>query len=179
VSLERIKVRPATAADAAAMAAIYNHYIVATVVTFEEEPIAADEIERRMVAVAAAELPWLVAVDGGVVIGYAYASSWRGRRGYRFSCEVTVYLGPDHGGRGAGSALYRALLQLLRGQGVHLVIGGIALPNDASVRLHEKLGFRKVAHFGEVGCKFGRWIDVGFWELRLNSASPPGAGAGG
>jgi len=160
-------VRPATAADAAALARIYNHYIAHTIVTFEEDPVTADEMARRLEDVQGASLPWFVAEAGGVVTGYAYASKWRVRRAYRFSAEVTVYLASDQGGRGLGTALYTRLLDALRALGVHAVLGGIALPNDASIALHEKLGFRKVAHFEQTGFKFDRWIDVGYWERLL------------
>jgi L-amino acid N-acyltransferase YncA len=158
-------VRSATAEDAEAVAAVYNHYVTQTVVTFEEEAISASEISRRIGEVQAASLPWLVADRGGLVVGYAYATKWRPRRAYRFSSEVTVYVHPDHGARGIGSALYRQLLAELRDRGIHAAMGGIALPNDASVRLHERFGFEKVAHFAAVGFKFDRWIDVGYWQL--------------
>src|SRR5690606_39143142 len=99
--------------------------------------------------------------------GYAYAARWKGRCAYRYSVESTIYL--DLGARrgGIGTVLYAALLERLRSRGYHAVIGGIALPNDASVRLHEQLGFRKVAHFPEVGFKLGRWVDVGYWQIIL------------
>jgi L-amino acid N-acyltransferase YncA len=160
-------VRPATAADAEAVAGIYNHYVAHTIVTFEEEAVAAAEMARRMEDVRADALPWLVAERDGAIVGYAYATKWRGRRAYRFSAEVTVYLAPDEGGRGTGSRLYERLLDELRTRRVHAVMGGIALPNDASIALHEKFGFRKVAHFEQTGFKFDRWIDVGYWELIL------------
>ena len=160
-------VRPATPADAEAVARMYNHFVAHTIVTFEEEPVAGDEMARRMADVQSASLPWLVAEQDGDVVGYAYATKWRPRRAYRFSAEVTVYLEPDQTGRGVGSLLYAALLAELRAGQFHAVIGGIALPNDAGVALHEKLGFRKVAHFEQTGFKFGRWIDVGYWELIL------------
>jgi L-amino acid N-acyltransferase YncA len=160
-------VRAATAEDAEAVAAIYNHYVTQTVVTFEEEAISASEISRRLGEVQAASLPWLVADRDGLVVGYAYATRWRPRHAYRFSSEVTVYVHPDYGARGIGSALYRQLLPELRDRGIHAAMGGIALPNDASVRLHERFDFKKVAHFAAVGFKFNRWIDVGYWQRVL------------
>ena len=160
-------VRAVTPADAGAVAAIYNHYVLQTVVTFEEEPITAAEISRRIDEVRAGSLPWFVAERAGAIAGYAYASRWRARSAYRFSSEVTVYLAPEQGRRGIGSALYAELLTALRGSGLHAAIGGIALPNDASVALHEKFGFKKVAHFEQTGFKFNRWIDVGYWQLIL------------
>ena len=158
-------VRAVALADASAIARIYNHYVSETIVTFEEEPVSADEIGARITVVEHAALPWLVAADGDSIVGYAYASAWKERRGYRFSVEVTVYVAPACGQRGIGSKLYSALLPQLASRGVHAAMGGIALPNDASVRLHEKFGFKKVAHFTETGFKFGRWIDVAYWEL--------------
>lgn len=166
-----VVIRAATAGDAGAMAAIYNHYVLETIVTFEEEPVAPEEMARRIAEVQAAGLPWLVAEEGGLAAGYAYATPWRSRFGYRFSVEVTVYTAPGQEGRGVGSRLYGELLPLLEAKGLHAAMGGIALPNDASVALHEKFGFQKVAHFRESGIKFGRWIDVGYWQRVLG---PPG-----
>ena len=160
-------VRSATAADADAVAGIYNHYINETVVTFEEESISSSEIAKRMGLVWSASLPWLVADSGGKVAGYAYASKWNGRCAYKFSAEITVYLAPTQVRRGIGSLLYHQLFSILRERGMHAVIGGIALPNDGSVGLHEKFGLQQVALFREVGFKFGRWIDVGYWQRLL------------
>jgi L-amino acid N-acyltransferase YncA len=159
--------RPALPADAAAIASIYNHYILTTTISFEEDAIDAAEIARRMDAVRNASLPYLVAEEGGVVTGYAYATPWRARRAYRSSVETSVYVQEGLHARGTGTALYRAVLAQLAGDGYHLAIGGIAQPNAASVALHEKLGFEKVAHFKEVGCKFGQWVDVAYWQLVL------------
>ena len=161
-----MRVRDATPEDAPAIAAIYNHYIAGTIVTFEEETIDASEIRTRLAQVRAASLPWLVADDGNVA-GYAYASPWKTRRAYRFAVEATVYLDPARTGQGVGSLLYAELFERLHAAGMHVVIGGIALPNDASVRLHEKMGMTKVAHFEQVGFKLGRWIDVGYWQRTL------------
>jgi L-amino acid N-acyltransferase YncA len=157
-------VRAAGLEDAEAVAAIYNHYVTQTAVTFEEEAVSPSEIARRIGEVQAASLPWLVAARDGLTVGYAYATRWRSRHAYRFSAEVTVYVHPNHGARGIGSALYEQLLAEVRDRGIHAAMGGIALPNDASVRLHEKFGFKKVAHFEAVGFKFSRWIDVGYWQ---------------
>ncbi|MBL9215237.1 MAG: N-acetyltransferase [Opitutaceae bacterium] len=159
-------IRAATTADAAAIAAIYNHYVENTVVTFEEEPIGRREMARRIREISA-RLPFLVAVEDREVVGYTYANSWKTRSAYRYSVESTVYLGPAHVGRGWGTQLYTILLAELRQRGCHAVIGGVSLPNAASVALHEKMGFAKVAHFPEVGRKFGRWIDVGYWTVVL------------
>ena len=160
-------IRLASGADAEALARIYNHYVSETVVTFEEEPVAPGEMARRAAEVLGAGLPWLVAEESEGVVGYAYASQWKGRCAYRFTVETTVYLAPDAVGRGLGPALYVELLERVRALGMHTAIGGIALPNDASVALHEKLGMERVALFREVGFKLGRWIDVGYWQKAL------------
>jgi phosphinothricin acetyltransferase len=131
---------------------------------------------RRVREVEAASLPWLVADEDGAVLGYAYASPWKKRPAYRYAVEITVYLDPEATHRGLGTALYRSLFSKLRDRPVHAVIGGIALPNPESVRLHEKFGMRKVAHFEAVGFKFSHWIDVAYWEVRLHGGPPPTEG---
>ena len=156
----------ATSADAEAVCAIYNHYVTDTIVTFEEQPVTPAEMQARIVAVLE-KFPWLVSEHDGAITGYAYASPWKTRIGYRFTAETSIYLAPAHAGRGLGTALYANLLVNLRARNVHCVIGGAALPNPASVALHEKLGFAKVAHFRENGFKFGRWIDVAYWQRLL------------
>ena len=162
-----VAIRPAAIADAAAVAAIYNPYIRDTVITFEEVEVSTEEIASRMRTVAAASLPWLVLEAADAVVGYAYASKWHARSAYRHTAESTIYLAQPACGRGHGRRLYTALLDQLRRLPIHVVVGGIALPNPASVALHEKLGFNKVAHYLEVGRKFDRWIDVGTWQLSL------------
>jgi len=159
-----MEIRTARPAEAAALADIYNHFVQHTIVTFEEEPVAAAEFAARVAEVEAAGLPFLVAEADGRVAGYAYASKWKGRCGYRFSAEVSVYLAPDRARQGIGTALYGELFPMLQARRLHAVIGGIALPNHASVALHEKFGMTPVARFPEVGFKFGRWIDVGYWQ---------------
>jgi L-amino acid N-acyltransferase YncA len=161
------EIRPAAAPDAAAICAIYNPYIATTTISFEEAPVTEADMAQRLADVAAAGLPWLVACENGRVAGYAYATKWRVRAAYRHTVESSVYLARDAVGRGLGRALYAALLDDLRRRGLYLVIGGIALPNEASIKLHEAMGFRKVAHFAEVGMKFGRRIDVGYWQRTL------------
>ena len=170
---EDIILRSAVTGDSGAIAAIYNHYVATTAITFEEEPVSALEMGRRIDDAASASLPWLVAEGEGKVAGYAYATPWRARSAYRFSVEVTVYLDPDCSRVGIGSRLYEALLPKLKTRGIHAAFGVIALPNDASVALHEKFGFARAALLREVGFKFGRWIDVGYWQLIFES-SPEG-----
>jgi Sortase and related acyltransferases len=165
--------RPATDADATSITQIYNYYIVESVVTFEEEPLAASEMLRRIAAVRSAGLPWVVAEEDGVLAGYAYATPWKERRGYRFSVETTIYLAKDFSGLGIGTKLYAELFRLLEARGIRSAIGGIALPNDASVALHEKMGMRKVAEFERVGVKFGQWLNVGYWQRSFDKPTEP------
>lgn len=165
--MSELSLRDATAADASAIAEIYAHYVLNTTVTFEEEVVGADEVARRIGAVRDAALPWLVATQHGQVVGYAYATPWRPRSAYRFSVEVTVYVADTARGQGHGRALYAALFDSLRARGLHAVLGGITLPNDPSIALHEAMGMTKVAHLPEVGFKFGRWLDVGYWHRVL------------
>ena len=160
-------IRAGTPEDASSIASIYNHYVLNTAISFETDAIGPDEMAARIREVTAAGLPWVVAESNGRTVGYAYASKWKGRCAYRFSVESSVYVDAQHTGQGIGSELYDALLGRLRGGKTHVVIGGIALPNEGSVALHERFGFRKVAHFNEVGFKFERWIDVGYWQITL------------
>jgi L-amino acid N-acyltransferase YncA len=162
-----LNMRDARVDDAEAIASIYNHYVLTTSISFEETEVSAIDMAGRIADVQAAGLPWLVVEIDGAIAGYAYATKWRVRHAYRFSVESSVYLDHERAGKGVGSALYRVVLDRLRVGGYHLAIGGIALPNAASVALHEKMGFVKVAHFSEVGFKFGKWTDVGYWQLVL------------
>lgn len=153
--------------DASALARIYNPYVQDSTITFEEQVVADEPMAERVREVLDSGLPWLVDEDDGIVRGFAYASRWKGRCAYRYSVETTVYLDRSAIGQGLGRRLYAELIERLRAKKLHVAIGGIALPNPASVALHERLGFRKVAHFAEVGFKFGRWVDVGYWERIL------------
>jgi L-amino acid N-acyltransferase YncA len=165
--MTNVIVRSASATDAEAIARIYNYYIANTVITFEEEPVSAQAMAIRVAEVQGLSLPWLVAEAEGKVVGYAYASKWKVRSAYRYSVETTIYLEHGYEGRGTGTVLYAALLPILRARGIHVVIGGAALPNAASVALHEKLGFKHVATFRQVGFKHDRWVDVAYWQLVL------------
>lgn len=162
------QIRPATPHDAPALADLYNHYIRHSIITFEEEPVSAQAMAIRLKKVQQEQgLPWLVAEHQGQLLGYSYASQWKERQAYRYTVEGTLYLQPTAQGQGLGSRLYQQLLEQLQALGKRQFIGVIALPNDASVALHEKLGMVKVAHFHQVGFKFERWIDVGYWQKAL------------
>jgi phosphinothricin acetyltransferase len=159
-------IRACRHSDAAQICEIYNHHVRNTVVTFEETPVPVEEMARRIGAVTE-KWPWFVWEEQGAISGYAYATMWKERSAYRFSVESTVYVAVNRIRRGIGAALYRELLPELGRRGAHYVVGGIALPNEASVALHEKLGFTKIGHFVEVGFKHGHWVDVGYWALLL------------
>ena len=159
-------IRDAAPEDAGEICAIYNHYIRSSVITFEEDDVSESEMRRR-VEETTAHYPWLVYESDGGILGYAYASRWKTRSAYRFSAETTVYLRHDCQGRGIGSSLYRALLDELKNSDIHSLIAVLCIPNPESESLHEKLGFKKVGELPAVGYKFGRWLDVGYWQLIL------------
>jgi phosphinothricin acetyltransferase len=155
--------RPVRLSDAAAICGIYNEYID-TVITFEEAPVSREAMEER-IREFTARYPWFVWEAQGSPRGYAYLHQWRERSAYRYSVEDSIYLQRGWVGRGIGERLLRRLLEELRGSEIHAVIAGITIPNAGSIGLHEKLGFRKVALFPEVGYKQGRWLDVGYWQF--------------
>ncbi len=178
-------IRLALPGDVAAMLAIYTKVVRTSAITFEYEPPSEAEFAER-VATIATKFPWLAYSSDGDVLGYAYATTWRARVAYQWAVETTVYVRDDLHRRGVGRALYGSLIACLRLQGYRLAIGGITLPNAASVGLHETCGFRLVGVHGACGHKQGRWHDVGFWELELaprtdvapTPPAPPSALAG-
>ena len=157
-------IRRATLSDARAIAEIYNWYVENTIITFEVDPVSEAEMARRLEGTLA-RYEWLVCERGGEVVGYAYAGRFRERAAYRFITESTVYLRNGLQRQGLGTALYRETIARTFALGYTSLVGVIALPNEASVRLHESLGFEKVAHLRRVGWKHLRWIDVGSWQL--------------
>jgi phosphinothricin acetyltransferase len=170
-----VRIRAATSDDAAALAQIYAPYVTASAVSFENVPPGEEEMRARIEA-GGALYPWLAAEsDEGEVAGYASAASFRAREAYRFAVETSVYLRAGARGRGLGRALYTPLLAMLEAQGFIQAIAAIALPNDSSVRLHEKLGFRHSGTYGRIGYKMGGWWDVGLWQRPLARAADPPA----
>ncbi len=142
---------------------IYNYYIKNSIATFEEEPV--DEVRvAGKVNEVTKKFPWLVFEENNIVAGYAYAYKWKNRAAYKHSAESSVYIHQNYFGKGIGSKLLEKLIEEVKLKNIHCLIGGIALPNETSIALHEKFGFKKCAEFREVGFKFGRWIDVGYWE---------------
>lgn len=156
-------IRPFTPTDTDKICEIYNFYIANSVATFEEAPLTPLAMQDRITE-CTNRYPWLVCELDGVVRGYAYASGWKARSAYKNTVEVTVYLENGFAKNGYGKALYAALLAQLQQLKVHVLLGCITLPNGPSEQLHEYFGFKKVAHFSEVGFKFGRWLDVGYWQ---------------
>jgi phosphinothricin acetyltransferase len=157
-------IRTVQTKDIREISTIYNYYIENTTITFEEEPISDDEMGKRINEVVPT-YPWFVYEYNETVLGYAYATRWRARAAYRHSVELSIYISKDNLGKGIGKKLYETILAELRKTDVHAVIGGMSLPNEPSEKLHESLGFKKMAEFKEVGYKFQKWIDVGYWEL--------------
>lgn len=170
-------IRPADPVrDAAACAAIYAPYVHGSVVSFEEAVPGADEIAARIARLGASHA-WLVCERDGRVAGFAYGSPHRERAAYRWAAEVSVYVDPAHHRQGIGRALYEALFARLRARRLAVVCAGVTLPNDASVALHESLGFEPVGVYRAIGWKAGAWHDVGWWQLRMlapdDAAGPP------
>jgi phosphinothricin acetyltransferase len=168
-----VDVRAATTADAERMAAIYAPMVHGSTASFEEVPPDAAELERRMLA--RPRLPWLVAHTSDWVVGYAYAVQHRQRSAYRWSADSSVYVDAGHHGRGVGRLLYERLIAEMTALGYVSLFAGVTLPNDASVGLHEAMGFRPVGVYRDVGFKHGQWRDVGWWQRML--VDPPSSPA--
>ena len=162
-----VLIRLARGDDAAAIAAIYRPYVEDSRISFEEAAPDAAEMARRMAGDKPGYHPWLVAEENGRLLGYAASSPFRTRAAYRWIVESGIYLDPAAMGRGVGRSLLSELIELLGRQGYAAVIGAIALPNEASVALHEKLGFFHTGTYRQVGFKMGEWLDVGLWQKEL------------
>ncbi|MFD5075788.1 GNAT family N-acetyltransferase [Streptomyces sp. NPDC058371] len=165
-----VQVRPGVEEDLEALTDLYNHFVRETPITFDTAAFSPEE-----------RLPWLLShpedgphrlmvatdTDSQRILGYATSSAFRPKPAYATSVEVTIYLAPDAGGRGIGTLLYKALFEALAGEDLHRAYAGIAQPNEASTRLHERFGFRHVGTYREVGRKFGRYWDVAWYEKEL------------
>lgn len=159
-------IRPVKITDAKQLVDIYNYYVVNSIVTFDEIPFSENDFKDRINTISS-KYPFIVFEEDDYILGYAYANMFRQKPAYNHTVETTIYLKNDVQGKAIGTKLYSELLNELKEQKYHAIIGGLTLPNEASVKLHEKLGFKQVAHFKEVGFKFNKWLDVGFWELIL------------
>jgi phosphinothricin acetyltransferase len=168
LSSGKVTVRHASEQDLAQLNDIYNRYVIETHFTFDIEPMTLearrewfehyDTTGRHRV---------VVGLSDSSVVGYACSSRWRPKPAYETSVETSIYVAPDAVGRGIGTRLYEELFKQLQGEDVHRAYAGIALPNQASIALHERFGFKRVAHFTEQGRKFDRYWDVGFYEKPL------------
>lgn len=159
-------IRDVLAKDVKEITDIYNYYIRNSVATLEEHEVDESFFENEILKVTK-KFPWYVYEDNNKISGFAYASEWKGRSGYRNSVQLTVYLHPKIASKGIGTLFYKTLIEKLKTMQIHTIMGGISLPNEASVRLHEKFGFEKVAHYKEIGYKFNKWVDVAYWQLTL------------
>lgn len=159
-------IRSVHISDSKVLLDIYNYYVLNTVVTFDIEPLTLLMFHEKLKKIDA-EYPFIVYEENNEILGYAYGSKWRPKPAYEHTVESTVYVKHNVLGKQIGTKLYAELLLLLKQQDYHVVLGGLTLPNAASVKLHEKFGFKQVAHFKEVGLKFDKWLDVGFWQLKL------------
>jgi phosphinothricin acetyltransferase len=161
-----VKIRPATAADAEAIQRIYAPIVEKTAISFEYEPPSVEEMAARIASTSQTH-PYLVAVTDGKVCGYVYAGAHAERAAYQYSVNTTVYIAPEARGTGVGRALYSELLPELKQRGFHMAFAGITSPNPGSVALHESVGFKPLGVYREVGFKFDRWHDVGWWQRLL------------
>lgn len=159
-------IRKVKLSDAKQIADIYNYYIEKTIITFEEEKVSEKEIEKRIEKILK-DYFWIVYEENNKILGYAYVGKWRERSAYRFTVESSVYLDKNHTGKGIGEKLYRELIKISKDKGLKAIMGVISIPNEASIKLHEKLGFYKAGYFKEVGIKFDKWIDVSYYQLNL------------
>ncbi len=164
--------------DAEDCAALYAPYVTDTIISFEDAPPSAEDMRGRIELLSRTH-SWLVAEDGGELVGYAYSCPHRDRAAYCWASEVSVYVARDRHRQGIGSALYGELLGLVARQGLYVACAGITLPNPGSVGLHERCGFHEVGVYRQIGFKFGAWHDVGWWQLQLNDPArlpeaPPG-----
>jgi len=152
--------------DAQQLVDIYNYYVLNSVVTFDDIPFESSVFEERIKTIASL-FPFFVYEENNEILGYAYANKWRLKPAYKHTVESTIYIKHTATGKQIGTNLYSYLLSELKKQNYHAIIGGLSLPNNGSIKLHENLGFKKVAHFKEVGLKFNKWVDVAFWQLNF------------
>lgn len=146
---------------------IFNYYVENHTCTFQLKPFTLDDIAEKANSIQKT-YPFLILEENNKVMGFAYGSRWRGKEAYDLSVETTIYLKPGIKGQGFGTQLYSQLIKNLKTKGFHLLIGGLTLPNTASIRLHEKLGFEKVGEFKDAGWKFDQWHTVSFWQKLLD-----------
>ena len=158
-------IRKAKVSDAKAIASIYNHFVLNSTVTFEENKVDYKDIIDRIGTNK--KHKWWVYEKNNILLGYAYSTQWKTRSAYRYTVESSLYVTQKYQKKGIGRALYNHLVKSLKDDGFRRILAGISLPNNKSVIFHEKLGFKKVGQLEKVGFKFNKWIDVGYWELEI------------
>ena len=164
-------IRPAIENDALQILEIYEPFVRDSLITFEVQVPTSAEMATRIKTVSVTH-PWLVAeAEDGEILGYAYANKYREREAYQWSTEVSVYLRESARAQGIATQLYKNLIRSLADLGFYKAYGVITIPNDPSIRFHEKFGFKKIAVFPSAGYKLGKWADVGWWELQLRPVS--------
>jgi len=156
--------------DAQQLVDIYNYYVLNSIVTFDDIPFDHSFFEDKINTISS-QYPFYIFEENNEILGYAYANKWRLKPAYKHTIETTIYLKPSATGKQIGTKLYTYLVSELKKQNYHAIIGGLSLPNDASIKLHENLGFKKVAHYNEVGRKFNKWVDVAFWQLNFQTTN--------
>ncbi|MEC3907374.1 GNAT family N-acetyltransferase [Tamlana sp. 2201CG12-4] len=159
-------IRPVHSNDAQALLDIYNYYVIHTAVTFDIEPLSIQIFKDKLNHINA-DYPFIVYEDNNEVLGYAYGSRFRPKPAYGYVVESTVYVKHTAHGKQIGTKLYAELLNLLKQTDLHTVLGVLTIPNEASIKLHERFGFKQVAYLKEVGLKFNKWQHVGIWQLHL------------
>jgi phosphinothricin acetyltransferase len=159
-------IRPFEIKDTQQLLDIYNHYVLNSVATFDDVAVTFETFLEKVITINN-HYPFLVFEENDELLGYAYGSKFRPKPAYNNTVESTIYVKHGQHGKQIGSLLYEELLKLLKKENYHVVLGVLTLPNEVSVKLHEKFGFKQVAHLKEVGFKFNKWLDVGFWQLNL------------
>lgn len=159
-------IRQFTPSDLNPMREIYNHYAENTLLTFDEAALTETEFSDKLTPVLS-RFPCMVYEKEGKVLGFAYATEWKENPAYRFTVSSAIYLHPEALDKGTGTALYRKLIEELKEMKMHSIVAGILMPNEKSTRMHERLGFSKVAHLSQIGYKFNKWVDVSYWQMIL------------
>jgi len=167
-----MKIRKVTLDDAQGICDIYNYYVENTAVTFETTAVSENEMQQRIKGFLDEGFPYFVGEINGKIAGYCYLHNWNNRCAYSSTKEVTVYLDKEQKGKGYGTILYQHLFKEIYKDDIHALIAGICIPNDGSIRLHEKFGFKQASHMKEIGWKFDQWRDVGHWQLVINQIPP-------
>ena len=164
-----MNIRKATPDDARGICEIYNYYIENTVVTFETEPVSEEEMSARISEIIDLDLPYYVGEVEEHIVGFCYIHQWNSKCAYSSTKEITIYLDKNHTGEKLGAMLYDHLFRHIDKERVHVLIAGICIPNEGSVKLHESFGFKQVSHMKDIGKKFNQWLDVGHWQIILDS----------